>query len=356
MAKKRKRVWIPIVVVLSLLYIFFAAQSVRLENVLKFQWITSIEAESRDIGNIQGILSPFMLSDRFGYIDEYGNLSFNKAQEGYVSLSDFRWAEYDGTPSEIDVQSPLNETLFSLSNLEAYPFFLDNKNFVLGKNQNSISNIDENGNVNWKYDFDAPITCIDAKANLLFAGLLNGTVVLLDRSGNEVFSFEALGSRISIIYACKISDDGSKLAVVSGLDEQRFLLFEQFADSYRVVYHEYIGEGFRRPVMLSFIDEGRRAAFEREGGIGMYDIADRKSVMIPLDGSVYAMDNKGQDGLFFVITSLPNNKKNLVSIRYPGTIMGKAPFKTDSAFLSRNDSSLIIGGGNTLISFELEKR
>jgi hypothetical protein len=68
------------------------------------------------------------------------------------------------------------------------------------------------------------------------------------------------------------------------------------------------------------------------------------------------MDSKGFDDMFFVVTSLSRQEKKLVSIRYPGTLMGKAPFQSESAFLTRNDSSLIVGGGDTLLSFDLEKR
>jgi hypothetical protein len=356
MAKKKKRIWLPIVILLFLLYVFLAVQPIHLETVLKSQWITSAGTDNASHGNVQGMLTPFMLNNRLGYISESGAFAFNKVQDEYVSMSDSRWAEYSGIPEAIDVVSPLNEPLFSISNPKGYPFFMDDKNFIVGKDQNSISNVDDKGNVRWTYDFDAPITSIDAKANLVFAGLLNGTVLLLDINGNEVFSFEALGSRISIIYACAVSHDGSKLAVISGLDEQRFLLFEQNADSYRVTYHEYIGEGFRRPVQLHFIDNDRRAVFEREGGLGIYDIEKRESSFIPLEGRIYAMDRKGTDNAFFVITSLPDRQKKLTSIRYPGTIMGQAPFKTESAFLSRNDSALIIGGGDTLLSFKIEKR
>ncbi len=360
MAKKKKKIKIPIVVLLFVLYIFLAAQPVQLETVLQSQWITSVKTVSAE-ENAEGMvtqetLTPFILNNRFGYIDGSGSLLFNNEREGYVSLSDSRWAQYERIPEEIEIKSPFNEALFSIAEPEGYPFFLNNRNFIMGKNQNSISSVDDSGTVRWTYDFDAPVTCVDANADYLFTGLLNGKVILLDRGGNNVFSFDALGSRIPVIYACKISDDGSRLAVISGLDEQRFLLFEQYAGSYRVIYHEYTGEGFRRPVMLSFVDGGRRVVFERVEGLGIYDIETRESVTVPLEGSVYAMDSKGIDDRFFVIISLPDGGKNLVSIRYPGTITCRAPFRTESAFMSRNDSALIIGGGDALISFTLEKR
>jgi hypothetical protein len=354
MAKKKKRILIPIIVFLSFLYIFLAAQPLRRETVLESAWITSLK--TANTGNTQDVISPFSLNNTFGYIDASGDIILSKAQEGMISFSDSRWAEYEGIPEEIEIKSPLNETQFSLTNPNGYPFFMDDRIFILGKEQNSVSGLDERGTVLWTYDFDAPITCLDANAGLVSVGLLNGTVVLLDQRGKAVFSFDALGSRISVIYACKISDDGSRFALVSGLDEQRFLLFERYSDTYRVIYHEYIGEGFRRPVHLSFVDDDRRVAFERQEGVGIYDIELRQSVIVPLEGTVYAFDTKGSDDMFFIITALDNQEKNLVSIRYPGTIVGKAPFYTDSAVLIRNNSALIIGGGDTLISFELKKR
>jgi hypothetical protein len=184
-------------------------------------------------------------------------------------------------------------------------------------------------------------------------------VEILDRNGKRFFFFEPGGSRIAGILGCAFSRDGNRLGIVSGIDDQRFLLLERYGDpdrgEFRVIYHEFLEDGFRRPVYVSFIDNDNRVIFERQGGIGIYDLRSRESRTIPLEGTVSAVDTEGGGGIFFVITTEPGQKE-LVGIKLPGTITLRAPFHSEHAFLRRLGSRLYLGGGNVLAAFELGKR
>jgi hypothetical protein len=197
-------------------------------------------------------------------------------------------------------------------------------------------------------------------------------IEVLDSNGKRVFIFEPAGSRYSVILGCAISKDGMRLGIICGIDQQRFLLLERLgSDDYRVVYHEYLGTGFRRPVHISFIDQDRWIAFERSEGIGCYEMKSRKGLIIPLDGDINAFDHWGGDGFLFVITSKYENEKEFTGIKLPAgrwgynsetthsmpeAIIIKAPFKSKDAFFGRNGSQILIGGGASLISFVLEKK
>ena len=123
-----------------------------------------------------------------------------------------------------------------------------------------------------------------------------------------------------------------------------------------MVYHEFLGDGFRRPVNITFVDEDRWIAFEREGGVGVYEISSRQGTKVPLDGEIAAIDEAGGQGLLFVITAPSAVRKKLTGIRLPGRIIMEAPFKSGAAFLGRKGPRLFVGGGSTLVSFELEKK
>jgi hypothetical protein len=163
-----------------------------------------------------------------------------------------------------------------------------------------------------------------------------------------------------VILGCAISRDGSKLAVISGIDDQRFLLLDRFGDAesteYKVLYHEFLDDEFRRPVYVSFIDDDNCIAFERQGGLGIYNINTHTGIKIPLEGEIVALDGSGKDHLLFAVTSQSKTRKRLVAIRLPGTVIIEAPFKSETAFFSREGSRIYIGGGMTLASFELDKR
>jgi hypothetical protein len=369
-AKEKNKYWVVLVLSIFVLYIFIAAQPVPQETIMVPRWLSSLEsdysAEMAVKGQPiqdhpeQGSLIPFKLGNRFGYVNTRGKFTINQPIKDTgreaVSLSDDRWAEYDAVPDTITVRDVLGETLTVIEHGRGYPLFLDGKIFLIGEDQTSLSLVNEDGEIRWTYDFAAPLTSIDAASDRILTGSLDGTVELLDAAGRRIYFFEPGGSRLAVILGCRISRDGSRLAIVSGYDDQRFLMLERFGDSYRVVYHEFLEDGFRLAVHVSFVGNDRWIAFERQGGLGLYEIETRRSIKVPLRGTVIALDEGGNDSLVFVICALEGRSKTLAALTLPGLIVLEAPFSSETAFFSRRGSEIYIGGDMTLASFELEKR
>ena len=378
MAKKKKKWWWILGVLAFIIYIFIAARPMPEETVLKPRWITSLEsnfpvslavsqAASQAVsqaasqgdfpGSEGGALLSFRLGDRYGYVGDDGNFTINQIAKGYVSLSETNWAEYEALPASIRVMNPLDEPVLDIEKPKGYPLFLDNRIFIVGNEQNSLTELGPGGEELWTHDFPAPITCVDAAGGCVLAGTLDGTIELLNSEGNAVFTpFEPGGSRLSVVLGCAISKDASRLAIISGVDDQRFLLLEQAGDTYKVIYHEFLTSGFRRPVHISFVDSDGKVAFEREGGLGIYDIGSRISINLPLEGKIAVLDNSGGNRFLFVVTSQSSSQKRFIAIQYPGTIVIEAPFKSDTAFFARRDGKLFLGGDLTMASFVLWRK
>jgi hypothetical protein len=361
-AKEKTKYWLITGLLLFIIYVFLAAQPIPVETILTSRWLTSLEsnypvylgdADTADPGE----LIPVQLGTRFGYVGADGRFSINRPLKGYISLSPENWAEYEAAPESIEIFNPQGEPVLTIEKSRAYPLFLDKRIFLISSEQNSLSALDKTGEILWTYDFAAPLTCIDAAAGFVLTGSLDGSVELLDAGGRLAFSpFEPGGSRLSVILGCSISKDGSRIAVISGIDDQRFLLLERFGETYKVIYHEFLTDGFRRAVHVAFIDNDNRVAFEREGGIGIYDINSRTGIKLPLEGKIIAFDENGSGRIFFIITSQSEEEKRLVAVRFPGTVMLEAAFKSKTAFLGRQGPRLYVGGGMTLAAFELDKK
>jgi hypothetical protein len=365
-AKEKKKYWLIIGLCVFVVYVFAAAQPVPVETILIPRWISSLESDYSSLMKEEDqageYLVPFKLGNRFGYADAQGRFAINRALRGTgldktgVSLSEQRWAEFDATSAAITIRSPQGESLMTIEDARGYPLFLDGKIFIVGEEQTSLSLVDDGGNLRWTYDFAAPLTSIDAAADLILTGSLDGIVELLDISGKRVHVFEPGGSRLAVILGCRISRDGSRLAIISGYDDQRFLLQERFENTYNTVYHEFLEDGFRHAVHIAFIENDTWIAFERQGGMGLYEIGKRRSVKAPLKGSMAALDETGGDGLIFAISSLEDRSKILSAVRLPGIIVMEAPFKSETVFFKRRLSEIYVGGNTTLASFELGKR
>jgi hypothetical protein len=378
-AKVTRKYWITGTLVLFVVYIFVAARPIPRETIIVPQWLISLESgyslpltggtsagpgDSASGGKLMEAEGPvpFRLGNRFGYVDAQGTLPINRIKERNLFLSVPYWAEYDDAPEAIEILDNAGNSLFTIDEtggVQGYPLYLDGRLFLIGKEMNTLVALDQGGTPLWSYDFAAPLTCVDGAAGFVLTGSLDGAVEILDRNGSRFFFFEPGGSRISGILGCAFSQDGNRLGIISGIDDQRFLLLERYGDpergEFRVVYHEFLEDGFRRPVYISFIDNDNRVVFERQGGIGIYDLRDRVSRTIPLDGTVLALDTGGSGDIFFAITGRPGQKE-LVGIKLPGTIVLKAPFHSDHAFLRRSGSRIYLGGGNVLAAFELGKR
>jgi hypothetical protein len=362
MAHTKKKHLIFIAVIALFLYAFIAAAPVTEETVLSMNWINSLETayEQRPPDSDSELMIPFELGAYFGYVSPSGRFSVKKFKKNYVSMSDYFWAEYEADALDIEVMGANDTNVFSIKDGAGYPFFLDSKSFIMHSEQNSVSrlNIVPGGRAEtgWTYDFVSTVTCVDAAAGFFLAGTLDGTIELIDDNGQRVYFSEPSGSRIAAIYGCALSEDGKKIAVVSGLDKQRFILFEQFAQTWRITFHEFLEDGLRRNAFVMFVDGDSKIVFEREDGLGIYDIKARSSYNIPLDGEIIALDESGNDGMIFLISAKNQNEKKLVGIKFPNIVMIEAPFKSEHIFLSRRGSDLLIGGKNILASFKIEKK
>jgi hypothetical protein len=384
---KENRKWLYILGLTAfVIYIFIAPRSIPVETVLAPRWITSLESNypinfSNTSADDNNLLLPFTLGDRFGYLADGGKFSINQIMDGYVSMSENLWAEYEALPSSIKIMDPHNEEIFVIDDPKGYPFFLDNRVFIVGSEQNSITALSQTGEKLWTHDFPAPLTCVDAAGGFLLAGTLDGVVELLDFKGSLVFTpFEPGGSRFSVILGCAISQDASRLAIISGVEQQRFLLLERSGtersrtessrtegsktegnrtegsnDTYKVVHHEFLSDGFRRPVFIRFIDDDAQIIFEREEGLGIFTISSRTSTKVKLEGEITALDDSGENGFLFLITSQGQNEKRFIAIRHPGLIVNETPFKSKSAFLARKRDRIYLGGDLLMASFEMEK-
>ncbi|MDR1505537.1 MAG: WD40 repeat domain-containing protein [Treponema sp.] len=362
MAREKRIFFFSSAVVVFLLYILIAAQPVPPETVLVNNWLTDLESDfnAEENGADGGdFIVPFTLGGRFGYVGADGSLVLNEVSEKYVSVSEKYWSQYDPAPEELVIRKTDGGEEIRIRPAKGYPVFLDGRIFIVSKDQCSLSELDEEGTVLWSYDFEAPFTTFDASGGYVLAGTLDGMIELLDSEGRAVFPSYAPSARITVILGCRISSDGSKLALVAGIDQQRFIFLERYGDSdYRVTYHEFLkGQAFRREIHMAFINDDSKVVFEQEDGLGIFDVKTRTRTTLPLGGTIEAMDGTGDDGLLFLLTKekTGNSRKALIALSLPGKVLINVPFTGENAFLARRGKELFIGGGMTLASFSLDR-
>ncbi|GAB1481680.1 hypothetical protein MASR2M78_04950 [Treponema sp.] len=353
MGKKRAINWILIGVLAFIVYIFAASAPIGSETVIVPAWLRLLSTSKVKEGSLEPLI-PFSLGQEFGYFDAAGDFSVLRSSTQRFTISDFAWSEYAAIPEFIEAKTNRGELLLR-STERGYPFLADSRVFILSSEQNSIISLDSNGKSLWRRDFPSTITCADAAAGLLLVGLLDGSIELIDTRGNAVFTFEPGGSRLPVIVAARLSSDAQHIALVSGIDPQRFLLLDRSGSSYKVAYHEFLEKGFRRPVLAAFLDGDDTLVFETDGGLGVLRRGDKKSYFVPLLGEIRCIENEAKDGRLFLILAR-DGKRELVGLRLPNQVFMRAPYTSDEDFLERRENRLYLGGGDALVALDIKTR
>jgi hypothetical protein len=351
-AKYRYVLW----VLAFIFYAFLAARPVPEETVFVSKWLKSLASSFPEKFVLPGAeYIPFCFGGHYGYVSLDGAFTINQEKKSYIEQSPGLFAEFSGQDEKIAVRDFSGKQLFMLEDKRGYPFFRGERIFVIHSEQNSISEVNFDNDTLWTYDFASPVTCADVSGGFLLIGELDGSIELLDRNGKRVYFTEPSGSRVPVIYGCAIAKSGTKFAVISGLDRQRFLVVEQVGDVWRITHHEFLGYGFNRPVHIKFVDDERRVVYERQEGLGIYNMASRSSEIVSFDGQIVQIDDFGEDDMFFLVVSESAVRKKLIAIRYPAGIVISAPFSSQDSFLKRKGNLFFVGGGNKLSAFEITK-
>ncbi|GMO43661.1 MAG: hypothetical protein Ta2B_24280 [Termitinemataceae bacterium] len=353
--KRKYRIFIVIAV--FIVYTLIAAEPIPVETVLSMRWIKSLESTfpQNPESSLQSLI-PYKLGSRFGYVSDTGSFAINQIIKNDISFSQDLFAEYSGIDEKIDVKNPLNEIIFTMNDMHAYPFFIADRIFIVHKEQSAVSELNKNGEILWSYFFSSILTCADAQADFFLCGTLDGTLFLIGKNGNLVYSYEPSGSRIQGIYGCAISKDGTKFAVISGIDEQRFVFFEDAAGSWRIRSHEFLGEGFRQPVFITFTDSGKRVAYERKGAVGIYEIESRNFFSVPVKDKIEYICSSDDEDLLFLINRGQARQKTFSVIKYPQILIIDAPYTNKDSFLAVNGKTIFLGGDNNLSMFSIDSR
>jgi hypothetical protein len=273
-----------------------------------------------------------------------------------VSISEDKWAIYSAAPDSVDVFSPSGERVFTLEKLGGYPFFMSKRNFVINSGQYSVREYGPDGDLLWNYDFSAPITCVNASNDLFAVGLLSGVFEVLDKHGSKLYSFEPGGSRLPVILGCAVSATGERAALLCGIDKLRFILLERFSGSYRVVYHEFLNDDFRRPCLTGFLDDGRHVFFERDNGLSILNAETRQVKNFPLEGRLLSVSGDSSEGRVFVMCETPAGRKKLAGISLDDYVLFKTTWASRGSFLKRQGDELYIGSDKAVAAFAIDTR
>lgn len=351
----KRRLVAAATVFVGIVYFLVCALPLRKEYVLVPAWARAVgpapQAPAASPGR-EAAVYPFKLGARFGYFDSNGRVLFAQPAPYGVALAPDAFAAYDRLSEGFVVRSPSGEELAKVA-APGYPFFEAGRRFVLGPDQCAVSELRPGGSIAWTRAFGSAITAFGASPSLAVFGLMDGTLVGVDKAGAERLSFSPGGSRLPGVYGVAVSSDGLLVAAVCGLDKQRLVILERRSSAYRVTYHRWLESDFRRPVAMAFTKDDRRLVYEAPGGAGVYDVETRRESLIA--ASAIGGVGASLDGSMLALLAGRGPERRLICAMPRDRRVVDLPIAASDAFLQVDGRSLFIGADESIVRLDLKE-
>ncbi len=311
-----------------------------------------------DLRVSQAILHPesegerfaFKLDNYFGYLDDQTRLSYLLEPRHRVQASHHYFVVFDSEQLVHTVRNNRDEVL-SIIEAEGVPFVQGSNVFFIDTPSGRLQLFTVNGEFLWSYDVGAFISAFYSNDVMLAVGTLDGHLVLLDYEGQELGVHKPAGSRFMGIYGVGISPSGAYVGVITGLDPQRFLLFQRGLRGYTPIFHQNMNTNFRRTTQVVFDENENFVYYEGSNELFMHKIADSRKAVVSLatQGRLRAVKSEIAPG-FIAVLSADNDLSHLQIVSNDGQfIVLNVVYEGESPSLVKVNGGFVLGLDDALL-------
>jgi hypothetical protein len=299
--------------------------------------------------------APFQLAGVFGYVERDGALIYKGNPLFRVALTDAGFINFARIGTTWIFQDIMGGRVFSFSG-SGYPVLSRDGGRILtiSTDLTGVREYDRGGEISWSRDFPSLITSLSVEPDYVLAGLLNGSLELIGRSGDALAEYTAAGSRISVILGCAVSGDGERVAAVAGVDGQFLIVLERQGTDYVPVSRIRLESDFRREIRMEFSPDNKYLAIEGSGSVHLYDCDTRRFFTIPLSGGLsgYAFLRDRESTAFLAGNG---NRRELVMSKPFADPFFRETFSAGNVFIGALDDSVLLGIDAMLLRIDLEE-
>jgi hypothetical protein len=335
------------------LYVLLFSKPLRTEPVISPAWVESLSSPRPAAGPPTQASIGFRMGDIFGYTTPTGGIQYLNVSQFEVQMDGNRFINFSSVPQNLVMRDSSGRILSSIES-QGYPILTAGRYFVINTDRTELMELTDQGDTKWQNDFGSMITCMGATKALAVVGLLDGSIAVVDGSGRTVTAYAPGGSRVQVIYGCAISDDGSRIALVSGLDPQKLVLLSRARGGYRPYSVLNLETSFRSAVFVNFLPGVPYVYYEGAGSAGYVSISGRQIGTLPLRGTVRAVSLGPKSLLFLLSSSAADSsgkgpQSELTVVRPPNSIVARSTFPGGNLFLRSIGSAIYLGVDRTLM-------
>ncbi len=287
--KKRRPagIFFAALLVIILYFLLFPYPAGR-ELVARPVWAEALPAPGSTAGSAPSTpVAPFQLGAVFGFVSGDGTVSDVDGTPYRVALSESGFVSFSRLDTDWILRDVTGARVASFSG-SGYPLLSpDGSRFFNVKTDLSgITEMDRSGGIVWSRDFPAMMTSAAIRGDVVVVGLLDGTLLLLNRQGSPVFTDPPGPARIPVIFGTAVADDASLIASIGGIDPQYVSVLRRSGATYEPVARQAVTSDFRREVRIAFSPDAHYLVFESKDGAEMMDPAARRVSTVGLRGAL----------------------------------------------------------------------
>jgi hypothetical protein len=342
------------------------------EVVLRARWRVPLPVDgsaaagtARAGAGPEATAAPFQLGDLYGFVTPDGRLASLDRTPFRVALSRRGSVAYGRIGGTWMLDGPSAQPLISFSG-NGYPLLSpDGERILLVQTDlTGLRELGEAGDTSWDRDFPSLLTSVAIAGDWLAAGLLNGAVSIVDRTGALVFEEAPTGSRISAAFGVAITADGRRLAAVTGIGPQQLTLWRRSRDGFAAASRVPLESDFRREVRIAFSGDGSSLASEAAAGVVIVDAENGNHSLVPLRGRLTGMAFLGTGGGragTWLVAARDGAGAELAAVRPPDAVLARVPlgrqaWGPDSPWLGTAGDTLLVAFAGSLVGLGLEAR
>ena len=330
-----------------MVFVFLFPRRLDKELIAVPLWASDVNSISTT-GTSHPELYPYRMGERFGFVSGDGDVVFSSEVLYGLTVSGRMFFNYSNVNQTLALRDSSGSIVQSFET-RGYPFFVDERLFILATDRTSLSEWDIGGALLWTRDFGSILTSMDAVTGHTVVGLLDGRILLLDGAGRITYEYESEGSRISAVYGCSIDRDASRIAAVVGLGPQRFVLLEKRDGSFMKAADIALEGEERRAVYTRLSENGDRCLVIGSGGVLVYETVSRNASTIPFDGEIKTIDT--DEGLIHIV-SASEGELTYSSFATAEHRLAASPIRGVDCYLDAAQRRIFFGMDSTIARFE----
>ncbi|MDR3284775.1 MAG: PQQ-like beta-propeller repeat protein [Treponema sp.] len=358
--KRQKKVVLTVTggIVFSVLYILFAGKP--LESGFQFnpQWTISIAESELHEGqppiSEPGRLLPFKLGQTMGYFTPEGNLCNATVFPYKAMISSHYYASFPENAENTLFFTPAGEAAGVIMG-SGFPYFEDDRVYLFHPGGAAFSRYGgKDGAILWTHEDYAPVLAFASSTRGSAAGFADGSIIVHTPEGKQTTKIIPGGSAYPVILGVAISASGKRVASISGLQKQRFVLTEIENDANKVLYHEYFETDSNEQGLVRFSSNDRMVYFTQPEKLTVLDCASYTTAAIPMKGRVLSIIESRANNLVFVLTkeSAVYSVYILENYNMPA---GSFSFTAAHGFIRTFENALYIGKDDSISKLEISR-